>query len=91
MTQAQSLVEDLLSRSPEKIRNSCGLTRLRERMSEEEAEALDRAIELIRLDTNSGKAKVYSCEWLTGVLNRHGHTISASTISRHLSKRCSCE
>jgi hypothetical protein len=91
MAQAQSLVEDLSSRTPDSLRNSCGLSRLRDRMSSEEAEALDRAIELIHLDTNSGKAKVYSAQWLTSVLNKHGHAISASTVSRHLSKRCSCE
>lgn len=91
MAETASLISDLLSRSVEEIKTKCGLTKLREAMSPEEAEALDRALELIKGDHNSGRAKVYSAEWLTSVLNKHGHSISASTISRHLSKRCSCE
>jgi hypothetical protein len=91
MTQESNLVDDLLSRSIEEIKTKCGLTKLRESMSTEEVEALDKALELIKTDHNSGRAKVYSAEWLTAVLNKHGHPISSSTISRHLSKRCSCE
>jgi hypothetical protein len=91
MAEVTSLVSDLLSRSVDEIKTKCGLTKLRESMSAEEAEALDKALDLIKGDNNSGRAKVYSSEWLTAVLNKHGYTISSSTISRHLSKRCSCE
>lgn len=91
MAEEPSLVSDLMSRSVDEIKTKCGLTKLKESMAAEEAEALDKALELIKSDNNSGRAKVYSAEWLTAVLNKHGHSISASTISRHLSKRCSCE
>lgn len=91
MAQESSLVDDLLSRTVEEIKTKCGLTKLREAMSTEEVDALDKALELIKTDHNSGRAKVYSAEWLTSVLNKHGHPISSSTISRHISKRCSCE
>lgn len=91
MEQAKSLVEELLSRDIDTNRIDCGFTRLRNQMDVEEVEALDKAMDLIKLDNGSGKAKVYSCQWLTGVLNKHGYKISSSTISRHISKRCSCE
>lgn len=91
MSEEKSLVDDLLSRTSVELRTKCGLTRLRESMSPEEAEALDRAMEMIRQDNNLGRAKVYSCEWLTSVLNRHGHSISSSTIARHITRRCGCE
>lgn len=91
MEQTSTLVSDLLERNSTNVRNDCGFSRLRTRMQEVELEALDRAVELIKLDNGSGKAKVYSCQWLTEVLNKHGYKISSSTISRHLSGRCSCE
>jgi hypothetical protein len=91
MEQGTSLVTDLMSRRSEELKTKCGLTRLRESMNDEEAEALGRAIELVKTDNNIGRAKVYSSQWLTEVLNKHGHLISSSTIARHISGRCNCE
>jgi hypothetical protein len=91
MEQKANLVTDLLSRKSDVIKTKCGLTRLREKMDEEEAEALDRAVELIKSDNKLGRAKVYSSQWLTAVLNKHGHPISSSTITRHITGRCNCE
>jgi thioesterase domain-containing protein len=91
MEQGTSLVTDLLSRDSRELKTKCGLTRLKESMNDEEAEALGRAIELVKSDNSIGKAKVYSSQWLTEVLNKHGHFISSSTIARHISGRCNCE
>ena len=91
MEQEASLVADLLSRKSDVVKTKCGLTRLREKMSPEEADALDRAIDLIKNDNKIGRAKVYSSQWLTTVLIKHGYQISSSTIARHITGRCNCE
>jgi hypothetical protein len=91
MEQKANLITDLLSRKSDVVKTKCGLTRLREKMDEEETEALDRAVELIKNDNKLGRAKVYSSQWLTAVLNKHGHSISSSTITRHITGRCNCE
>lgn len=91
MEQQANLVTDLLSRKADVVKTKCGLTRLRESMNSEEAEALDRAVEMVKNDNKLGRAKVYSSQWLTAVLNKHGHSISSSTITRHITGRCNCE
>lgn len=91
MEQEANLVTDLLSRKSDVVKTKCGLTRLREKMSPDEADALDRAVDLIKNDNKLGRAKVYSSQWLTAVLNKHGHSISSSTITRHITGRCNCE
>lgn len=91
MEQAPSLFDDLTSPVPAGLKNDCGLTKVRQQMDVEEGQALDRAIEMIRDDAGSGRSKVYSSQWLTGVLRKHGYDISASTVARHVAKRCRCE
>ena len=91
MEQASSLFDDLTSPVSAGSKNDCGLTKIRQQMGEEEGQALDRAVEMIRDDAGSGRSKVYSSQWLTGVLRKHGYDISASTVARHVAKRCRCE
>lgn len=91
MESGKSLLDDLSAPTSETVRSDCGLTKLRLQMSEDEAVALDKAVDMVRQDSGSGRSKVYSSQWLTGVLRKHGYDISASTVSRHVAKRCRCE
>jgi len=91
MEQVPSLLDDLSSPSSTGPKKDCGLTKIKEQMGPDEAQALDRAVEMIRDDAGSGRSKVYSAQWLTGVLRKHGYDISSSTVSRHVAKRCRCE
>lgn len=91
MEQVPSLLDDLSSPSSAGPKKDCGLTKIKEQMGPDEAQALDRAVEMIRDDAGSGRSKVYSSQWLTGVLRKHGYDISSSTVSRHVAKRCRCE
>lgn len=91
MDQVPSLLDDLASPVSIGQKKDCGLTKIREHMGPDEAQALDRAVEMIRDDAGSGRSKVYSSQWLTGVLRKHGYDISSSTVARHVAKRCRCE
>jgi hypothetical protein len=91
MEQGASLLDDLKSPKASGPTTDCGLTKIKSQMDTEEASALERAVEMIREDQGSGRSKVYSSEWLTGVLRKHGHDISSSTVARHVAKRCRCE
>lgn len=91
MEQDKSLVDDLLAPDPARGNTDCGVTKIKKQMDDEESVALDRAVELIREEVGSGRSKVYSSQWLTGVLRKHGYDISSSTVARHVAKRCRCE
>jgi hypothetical protein len=91
MEQDSSLFDDLTSPVPADGKTDCGLTKIRQQMNTDEAQALDRAVDMIREDAGSGRSKVYSSQWLTGVLRKHGYDISSSTVARHVAKRCRCE
>lgn len=91
MEETRSLIQDLTERDPAEVSKPCGFSRLKEAVAPEEAEAIEAALERVRLDTRVGRAKVYSYEWLATVLKDHGHTISSSTIARHALRRCCCE
>jgi len=69
----------------------CKFTQIREKLDEDEQQALDKAVSGIREDAGLGKAKTYSTTWLTRVLRNFGYTISVSTVQRHVNKECSCE
>ena len=53
--------------------------------------AVNKAEEEIKVDTGNGRAKTYSCSWLSEVLTKNGYPVSSSTISRHMNGRCGCE
>lgn len=83
------LLEDLQAVS--KRETTCLLKTVFDTLSEEEQEALRTALENVKKDERSGKAKQYSTTWLSDVLTANGHPISRSSVSRHLSGVCSCE
>lgn len=91
MEQGSSILDDLLAPAPTKFMSDCGLTKIQKKLDEESAKAISRAVGLIREETGTGKSKVYSSQWLAGILRKHGYDISASTVARHVSKRCRCE
>ncbi len=68
----------------------CLFSRVRESLSPEEIDALDRALDKVRTDKNNGHRKVYSSAWLSSVLTSQGYAISSATIQRHLRNICGC-
>jgi len=86
-----SLLDDLTNPRADKDTISCKLMRIRSKMGEAEQEALDRALVAIKHDEGNGKSKTYSTAWLCGVLKKHGHTISTSSVQRHMNGGCGCE
>lgn len=91
MEQGNSILNDLLAPAPTKFNSDCGLTKIKKKLDEESAKAIDRAVEMIRDELGTGKSRVYSSQWLTGILRKHGYDISTSTVVRHVAKRCRCE
>lgn len=88
--QKSSLLQDLLAPRDTATADSCRYTREMLKTTPEEQEALDRAIELVRADSNLGKSKTYSASWLTKVMKQNGYNVSLSTIQRHINKECCC-
>jgi hypothetical protein len=86
-----SLIEALQSPNDPANKLSCKFMQVRNALSDEEREALDKAVVGIRQDAGLGKAKKYSTSWLTKVLRNFGYDVSVSTIQRHVNKECSCE
>lgn len=91
MTTAPSLVHDLTTRDSSETRTPCTFSVIQQAMTPEESEALNNAMTLIKEDRGVGRAKVYSYEWLSDVLTKHGHQISTSTIGRHARGKCGCQ
>lgn len=85
-----SLLDALLNPKDDATSDTCKFTRTKMKMSSDEQEAIDRAIELIREDNGLGKSKTYSASWLTKVMRQHGYNVSISTIQRHVNKDCCC-
>ena len=88
--QKSSLLADLLSPRDTTSSDTCKFTRTKMKMTPEEQDAIDQAIELIREDNGLGKSKTYSASWLTKVMRQHGYNVSISTIQRHVNKECCC-
>jgi hypothetical protein len=86
-----SLIDALKSPKDTTIQLSCKFMQVHKVLSIEEQDALDKAIDGIRLDAGLGKAKKYSASWLAKVLRSFGHDVSVSTVQRHVNKECSCE
>lgn len=83
------LLEDLQN-TPTKER-SCTVHSILSSISLEERKALLTAIERVKSDERSSRAKQYSCQWLADVLASNGYNVSRSTVSRHINGECSCE
>lgn len=80
------LVKALESRADGVEREPCALDAILNKMDDGERTAVLKSLDLIRNDTRRGKAKVYSCAWLSKVLTKHGYPISRTAIRRYLSK-----
>lgn len=86
-----SLIEALQSPIDATSQLYCKFMQVRNTLTVEEREALDKAVEGIRQDAGLGKAKKYSASWLAKVLRSFGKDVSVSTVQRHVNKECSCE
>lgn len=86
-----SLINALQSPNDPAIKPTCKFTQVRNNLTDEEREALDKAVDGIRQDAGLGKAKKYSTSWLAKVLRSFGYDVSISTVQRHVNKECSCE
>ena len=82
------LSKELLSRTP--VNWGCAIATLQDTLDKEDSATLVASLERIAADTGKGRSKVYSSAWLEKVLNNHGHSISRSTIERHIRGKCSC-
>lgn len=89
--ETHSLVEALKTPQAHGIGVNCKFTQIRDILSAEEMEALDKAVDGIRQDAGMGKSKRFSASWLSKVLDSFGHFVSVSTVQRHVNKECSCE
>lgn len=83
------LLDELTNK--EERREYCRLREILEELPEEEAAAVEDAVEKIRTDERLSRSKVYSNQWLSDVLTNNGYKVSRSTVSRHVSRSCSCE
>lgn len=91
MSTAPSLVHDLTTRTQSDTRTPCVVGAIKKGMTQEEVDALNKALSLIQSDNGVGRAKVYSYEWLADVLAKHGHSVSTSTLGRHARGKCGCQ
>lgn len=91
MAEPSKLLQELERRSPSDMKQKCRLTRIKEMMTPDEREGIEKAEEAIRLDNGSGRTKTFSAKWLSEVLRKCGYQISDSTITRHINGRCGCE
>lgn len=91
MSTAPNLVQDLTTRTHSDLRIPCAVGSIKRSMTPEEMSAFDKALSMIKADTGIGRAKVYSYEWLSDVLAKHGHSVSTSTLGRHARGKCGCQ
>lgn len=87
----EKLLSDLLSPRNEHSSVKCKLSVVKSLLPDEAQKAIDNCVELIRNDKGQGKSKTYSVTWLYNVLRKNGHSVSVSTIQRHVNKGCACE
>jgi hypothetical protein len=89
-TTKRSLYEDLMEPRTDSNTNQCKMAIIMSDMDDKDAEALNRAVELVRTDRGQGRSKVYSSSWITQILRKHGHSVSISTVQRHIIGVCPC-
>lgn len=87
----RSLYDDLMEPRLNANQVHCKLSVIMSDMETKDIEALNRAIALIKADRGQGRSKTYSASWLTQNLRKHGHSVSISTIQRHINGECPCE
>lgn len=81
-----SLIEVLQRREREVLKSTTLFETLLQSLPEEEREAVEKSLDLIKKDDRNGRAKVYSCAWLSEVLTNHGYPVSRTTIRRYLNE-----
>jgi len=91
MSDSNGLIKDLMERHTGSMKQKCSYTRIKENLPADEAEAVENAEKAIKTDSGNGRAKIYSCTWLSEILTKNGYPVSSSTISRHMNGRCGCE
>ena len=67
---------------------ACRFRMIRNGLDENDRDALDEAVETVRLHRVTGGPKTMS--WLHRVLNDEGYEIGIHTIQRHINQICSC-
>lgn len=86
-----SLLDDLSNPTKTTKNTSCKIGKILQQLEKEEAQALQKAISLIRSSVMQGKNRTYSSVWLSKVLRKNGYHASVSTVQRHVNKECSCD
>ena len=69
----------------------CQFAKIIQVVSDEEARTVNAIIEDLRDAMLGKRISIYTFEWLAGTLTKHGHTVSGTTISRHVRRKCACE
>ena len=85
-----SLTEAFANPKAGRDSSDCKLMRVRPELDEDDQRTLDKAVDAIRADLGNGKSKTYSVAWLHRVLKNLGHSISTSSIQRHINGSCGC-
>lgn len=62
-------------------------------LTEEDRQALDEAVELVRserMSTIAGQRTEHSATWIHASLIANGHKVSLLTTQKHIAKSCGC-
>lgn len=86
-----TLAEALANPRAGRETSDCKLMKIRVRLDDDDRKSLDQALTLIKADDGNGRSKTYSTSWLCKVLKQFGHTISTSSVQRHINGSCGCE
>jgi hypothetical protein len=86
-------MSDLLSelRSPVALPKMCQFGKIQQILTAEELSTIETILIDLRDAIEGLRPSNYTFEWLAETLTKHGHTISATTISRHTRRKCACE
>lgn len=87
-------LREALERGPQPHRKKCALAALLEGIDPEDADAVNLAVERVRLEwTSASKGKIggYSANWLWKTLNDSGMKITKDQVRDHIRRECNCE
>lgn len=80
-----------LNQADTKKASRCGVAMLKAGLDSAEWDQVALVIEEMRNDRLRASSKGHTAVWLSHVLTEHGHSVSYTTIQRHIRKACACE
>lgn len=90
---SKNLASQLIQPVPSPYANRCSVGHVLKKVSKEEKEALNVALQHVTdaLNTSSSMSSGYTTRWLANVLEEFGHKVSDRMIRRHAKGQCSCD